>query len=581
MRDQAGRFGIADRAHRQHAGIGPFAFSLAQGLQQFVVGQARGDRHDRRAVQVVLGIGPCVTQADTSVREGLDRVRRHRHDAQGVHALLDVAVVQRIDRPGGDGVFRRDMEDFAPLGAQFFRDHAAEIESVVVVDDHRPCRRARGEFARHHIVRREDGVPVEPGNGRAMAATDAVAAPMATRRDHDLFRTEGQHVVGAERTLAIDLHVVHLLQLADTPVAHARPFGQAGQSRFARHAAAEFATGFRQMHLVAALSQGARRFQSGRTGADHQHALIGDFRRDALRMPALAPLLAHRRVLRAANRRDRHVASHADVTADAFADVVVAALLDLARQEGIGDRGARRTDHVEHAATDLRHHAVGRGEAADADDGFARRLLDPVDERLLRAFAGETRGDRIVVPGSDVHVPQVGQFAERVHDVLGFRQGDAARAQQFVDGETHGHRAGIAHRILGVLDHLAQQSHAVLERAAVFVATMVTALLQEMHRQTEIVRGVDVDDVETRAFGAQGRVAMPAPVFGDIAFVHRPRLVRIPVLARLVRRRQQHFARIEVGRGRSVVRQLHRGERAVCMHLLAHQGERGNVVVVP
>ena len=61
----------------------------------------------------------------------------------------------------------------------------------------------------------------------------------------------------------------------------------------------------------------------------------------------------------------------ADVAADAFADVVDAALLDLLRQEGIGDRGPRGADHVEHAAPDLRDHGVGRGEAADADHGLA------------------------------------------------------------------------------------------------------------------------------------------------------------------------------------------------------------------
>src|SRR6185312_5921556 len=129
-----------------------------------------------------------------------------------------------------------------------------------------------------------------------------------------------------------------LADLADAPVAHARPFGQARHARFAGDAATEFLARLGQAHLVAALAQRTRRFQSGRAGADHQHARRRTLRRDALRMPALAPLLAHGRVLRAADRRDRHVAGDADVAADAFADVLDATFLDLARQERVGDR---------------------------------------------------------------------------------------------------------------------------------------------------------------------------------------------------------------------------------------------------
>ena len=85
-----------------------------------------------------------------------------------------------------------------------------------------------------------------------------------------------------------------------------------------------------------------------------------------LRMPAPPPLLAHRRVLRAADRRDREVAGHADVAADALADVLEPAFLDLLRQERVGDRRPGRADDVEDAARPP-DHRVGRGEAPDAD----------------------------------------------------------------------------------------------------------------------------------------------------------------------------------------------------------------------
>src|SRR3546814_18965916 len=60
-------------------------------------------------------------------------------------------------------------------------------------------------------------------------------------------------------------------------------------------------------------------------------------RRDDLGVPALAPFLAHGRVLGAADRRDGEIAGNADVAADAFADVFRPPLFDLLRQERIGD----------------------------------------------------------------------------------------------------------------------------------------------------------------------------------------------------------------------------------------------------
>ena len=112
------------------------------------------------------------------------------------------------------------------------------------------------------------------------------------------------------------------------------------------------------MHLVPALPQRARDLEPRRAGANHENARLRLLRRDALRMPALPPLFAHRRILRAPNRRDRHVTRYADVAADALADVVDPSFLDLLRQKRICNRWSRRSDHIEHTAPDLIHHRV-------------------------------------------------------------------------------------------------------------------------------------------------------------------------------------------------------------------------------
>jgi len=81
--------------------------------------------------------------------------------------------------------------------------------------------------------------------------------------------------------------------------------------------------------------------------------------------------------------------------------------------------------------------------------------------------------------------------------------GDAVIAQELVDGEPHGDGAAVAHRLLGILDDLAQQPDAVFEAAAILVGTLVAPLLQEMHGQRDVVAGIAVDNVEADLAGAQ------------------------------------------------------------------------------
>src|SRR3546814_21118050 len=81
-------------------------------------------------------------------------------------------------------------------------------------------------------------------------------------------------------------------------------------------------------------------------------------------------------------RRGDLVAGDADVAADALADVVDAAFLDLLRQEGIGDGRARSADHVHDALLYHPHHGVRRGVAADSYTRLAgQRLHEPGVDR--------------------------------------------------------------------------------------------------------------------------------------------------------------------------------------------------------
>src|ERR1700750_675947 len=99
-------------------------------------------------------------------------------------------------------------------------------------------------------------------------------------------------------------------------------------------------------------------------------------------MPSAAPFLAHGWVLRAADRRHRHVTGDTDVAADALTYVVEASRLDLGGEERVRDRGSGRTDHVQDAGAHLVHHGVRRRETTHAYDRLRRQLLQARDQRF-------------------------------------------------------------------------------------------------------------------------------------------------------------------------------------------------------
>ncbi len=130
-------------------------------------------------------------------------------------------------------------------------------------------------------------------------------------------------------------------------------------------------------------------------------------------MPAAAIFLAGGGVLSADHRRTADLpARDAYVAADADADVVVAAFLDLLRQPGIGNRRTGGADDVGDALGDDLRHFFRIGEAADAEHRLLRHLLDEARPGHLMALLVEARGARILAPFgdvADVDVPQIDQ----------------------------------------------------------------------------------------------------------------------------------------------------------------------------
>jgi hypothetical protein len=75
---------------------------------------------------------------------------------------------------------------------------------------------------------------------------------MRSGRDCDVIEAELQHLIRRQRRIQIDLHIRHLLDLADAVIAHPAPGGEAGQSAFLGDASAQFRARFRQRNFIAA-----------------------------------------------------------------------------------------------------------------------------------------------------------------------------------------------------------------------------------------------------------------------------------------------------------------------------------------
>src|ERR1700692_2611332 len=145
-------------------------------------------------------------------------------------------------------------------------------------------------------------------------------------------------------------------------------------------------------------------------------------------MPAAAPLFTGGRILGTAHRYAVVPARDAYVAADAFADLVLPAVIDFFRQVRIRDGGSRASDQIEDSAAYLRDHHIGRGEAAHAHDRPFGQLLDEVDDGFVAPLGGKRR--RGAIGGARMHfdVPEIRNIGEQRHHFVRLGGGVLARS---------------------------------------------------------------------------------------------------------------------------------------------------------
>ncbi len=216
--------------------------------------------------------------------------------------------------------------------------------------------------------------------------------------------------------------------------------------------------------------------------------------------------------------------------------------------------------------------------------GFFVTSLIRFCQGIARPDAIEARRRRVLAPLGDageVDVPDVDEMV----DHLGERDSVALElrarlAEEHVAREPNGDRGVVADGLLDLLDRLAPEAGAVLERAAVLVRSLVVEGRQELLRQVR-VRAVDVDDVEPGRPCALGSVDVHLLDVADVVLVHLDAVRQVLEVARDLGGPARDAARLHAGGVRAGVPQLAGGEGVVLVEHVAHDREVLDVVVVP
>ena len=138
---------------------------------------------------------------------------------------MDFGLLQCVVGPFGNVSGCRNQRDLTALLYQQFREHAAHIIVIVVVD--RDV--ARRDTARHQIIRRIDWHCCVHRDRDDMLARNTIGAPVRTRRNTDVLETELQNLCGVEGAIEIGFHIRFLRKLVLSIIRHAPPCRQTGE----------------------------------------------------------------------------------------------------------------------------------------------------------------------------------------------------------------------------------------------------------------------------------------------------------------------------------------------------------------
>ena len=249
-----------------------------------------------------------------------------------------------------------------------------------------------------------------------------------------------------------------------------------------------------------------------RPAADHQRPARRVAAQD-FRVPAAAPFLAGRRVLRAADRHAVMPAGDADVAADAFADLVARgprAILRGRNGSAIDGRAAPMKSRMPRRTCDTM--VSGEVKRPTPTTGLLVDPLDEVDHRLmacLRREAGGARNRSGSCPSSrrtDRGRPR----AARLPHAPRSRHACPGRLAQLLEADPERHarrRPPVASRVTSIISRTSRTRLAI-EPPYSSLRRLYSASRNCMRQIAHA--GIDIDDVEPRRLGPPRRRGLPA-----------------------------------------------------------------------
>ena len=158
---------------------------------------------------------------------------------------------------------------------------------------------------------------------------------------------------------------------------------------------------------------------------------------------------------------------------------------------------------------------------------------------------------------------------------------NSVRTPQLVDSKTHSDGTGVSYRVLCFFQDLAKKPHAISQTTAILIRALVSLSGKKVHKHRQIVRGINVNDIETRAPCPMGRFDMPSPDGLDILLIHHPRLDGVVGIHSPVAWCERYLPAVAIGARHSGIRQLHAGPAAVAMNFFIHARKNRYIRIIP
>ena len=273
-----------------------------------------------------------------------------------------------------------NVGDFPALIGKHLGERDAYEMPFGIQHQHAPTRE---RLSRHDLFRRQTvrqrGVGSDYGT---TTRADPVAPPMRPRGDHDAIGAVVQDVVrGHSADAQVYFDILEFAELGLPVGDDAAPLAQARQARDPFPVTAEFLLRIAKMYRVTPLPENASTLHARRASANDQYGPRVPGLLELLRVPPAPVFLPQCLVLGAHDLPNLIEFRDADVAADALANVLQSAALDLVRQKRIGNRRTSGSDEVDCFGIHQGDHVVRARKAAVPDhrdigteDGFS--LLD-------------------------------------------------------------------------------------------------------------------------------------------------------------------------------------------------------------